>query len=101
MMHPYHKYVVLFDRDLDFMVSESLEGNVLDSENFVKRIEFDITQLKKKNKLSEVELRENDLRIAKKILSESKHKLELWYSKQVTRITEEQKEALFDNKIVS
>jgi hypothetical protein len=100
-MHPYHKYVVLFDRDLDFMVSESLEGNVLDSENFVKRIEFDITQLKKKNKLSEVELRENDLRIAKKILSESKHKLELWYSKQVTRITEEQKEALFDNKIVS
>ncbi len=101
MMHPYHKYVVLFDRDLDFMVSESLEGNVLDSENFVKRIEFDITQLKKKNKLSEVELRENDLRIAKKILSESKHKLELWYSKQVTRITEEQKEALFDNKTVS
>ena len=101
MMHPYHKYVVLFDRDLDFMVSESLEGNVLDSENFVKRIEFDIVQLKKKNKLSEVELRENDLRIAKKILSESKHKLELWYSKQVTRITEEQKEALFDNKIVS
>jgi hypothetical protein len=100
-MHPYHKYVVLFDRDLDFMVSESLEGNVLDSENFVKRIEFDIVQLKKKNKLSEVELRENDLRIAKKILSESKHKLELWYSKQVTRITEEQKEALFDNKIVS
>jgi hypothetical protein len=100
-MHPYHKYVVLFDRDLDFMVSESLEGNVLDSENFVKRIEFDITQLKKKNKLSEVELRENDLRIAKKILSESKHKLELWYSKQVTRITEEQKEALFDNKTVS
>jgi len=101
MMHPYHKYVVLFDRDLDFMVSESLEGNVLDSENFVKRIEFDIVQLKKKNKLSEVELRENDLRIAKKILSESKHKLELWYSKQVTRITEEQKEALFDNKTVS
>ena len=101
MMHPYHKYVVLFDRDLDFMVSESLEGNVLDSENFVKRIEFDITQLKKKNKLSEVELRENDLRIAKKILSESKHKLELWYSTQVTRITEEQKEALFDNKTVS
>ena len=101
MMHPYHKYVVLFDRDLDFMVSESLEGNVLDSENFVKRIEFDITQLKKKNKLSEVELRENDLRIAKKILSESKHKLELWYSKQVTRITEEQKETLFDNKTVS
>jgi hypothetical protein len=100
-MHPYHKYVVLFDRDLDFMVSESLEGNVLDSENFVKRIEFDIVQLKKKNKLSEVELRENDLRIAKKILSESKHKLELWYSKQVTRITEEQKEALFDNKTVS
>jgi hypothetical protein len=37
------------------MVSESLEGNVLDSENFVKRIEFDITQLKKKNKLSFVE----------------------------------------------
>ena len=101
MMHPYHKYVVLFDRDLDFMVSESLEGNVLDSENFVKRIEFDIVHLKKKNKLSEVELRENDLRIAKKILSESKHKLELWYSKQVTRITEEQKEALFDNKTVS
>ena len=101
MMHPYHKYVVLFDRDLDFMVSESLEGNVLDSENFVKRIEFDIAQLKKKNKLSEVELRENDLRIAKKILSESKHKLELWYSKQITRITEEQKEALFDNKTVS
>jgi hypothetical protein len=100
-MHPYHKYVVLFDRDLDFMVSESLEGNVLDSENFVKRIEFDIVQLKKKNKLSEVELRENVLRIAKKILSESKHKLELWYSKQVTRITEEQKEALFDNKTVS
>jgi hypothetical protein len=51
--------------------------------------------------LSEVELRENDLRIAKKILSESKHKLELWYSKQVTRITEEQKETLFDNKTVS
>ena len=101
MMHPYHKYVVLFDRDLDFMVSESLGGNVLDSENFVKRIEFDIVQLKKKNKLSEVELRENDLRIAKKILSESKHKLELWYSKQITRITEEQKEALFDNKTVS
>lgn len=101
MMHPYHKYVVLFDRDLDFMVSESLEGNVLDSENFVKRIEFDIVQLKKKNKFSEVELRENDLRIAKKILSESKHKLELWYSKQVTRITEEQKETLFDNKTVS
>ena len=101
MMHPYHKYIVLFDRDLDFMVSESLEGNVLDSENFVKRIEFDVAQLKKKNKLSEAELRENDLRIAKKILSESKHKLELWYSKQVTRITEEQKEALFDNKTVS
>ena len=100
-MHPYHKYVVLFDRDLDFMVSESLEGNVLDSENFVKRIEFDLAQLKKKNKLSDAEWRENDLRIAKKILSESKHKLELWHSKQVTRITEDQKETLFGNKIVS
>ena len=101
MMHPYHKYVVLFDRDLDFMVSQSLEGNVLDSENHVIRIEFNIAQLKKKNKLSEAESLENHLRIAKNILSESKHKLNLWHTKEVTRITEDQKEALFGNKTVS
>lgn len=100
-MHPYHKYVVLFDRDLDFMVSQSLEGNVLDSENYVRRIESTIAQFKKKNKLSQAESLENDLRIANRILSESKRKLDLWHSKQVTRITEDQKEALFGNKIAS
>jgi len=101
MMHPYHKYAVLFDRELDFMVSRSLEGEVLNSESHVMRIESTIAQFKKKNKLSEAESLENDLRIAKRILSESKHNLDLWYSKQVTRITEDQKEALFGNKTVS
>ena len=100
-MHPYHKYVVLFDRDLDFMVSQSLENDVFNSENHVRRIESTIAQLKKKNKLPEAESLENDLRIAKRILSESKYNLDLWYSKQVTRITEDQKEALFGNKTVS
>ena len=101
MMHPYHKYAVLFDRELDFMVSRSLEDDVLNSESHVMRIESTIAQFKKKNKLSEAESLENDLRIAKRILSESKHNLDLWYSKQVTRNTEDQKEALFGNKTVS
>ncbi len=101
MMHPYHKYVVLFDRDLDFMVSQSLENDVLNSETHVRRIESTIAQFKKKNKLSEAESLENDLRIAKQILSESKHKLDLWFNKEVTRITEDQKEALFGNKTAS
>lgn len=100
-MHPYHKYVVLFDRDLDFMVSQSLENDVFNSENHVRRIESTIAQLKKKNKLPEAESLENDLRIAKQILSESKHKLDLWFNKEVTRITEDQKEALFGNKTAS
>jgi hypothetical protein len=100
-MHPYHKYVVLFDRDLDFMVSQSLENDVLNSETHVRRIESTIAQFKKKNKLSEAESLENDLRIAKQILSESKHKLDLWFNKEVTRITEDQKEALFGNKTAS
>lgn len=100
-MHPYHKYAVLFDRDLDFMVSQSLENDVLNSETHVRRIESTIAQFKKKNKLSEAESLENDLRIAKQILSESKHKLDLWFNKEVTRITEDQKEALFGNKTAS
>lgn len=99
MMHPYHKYVVLFDRDLDFMVSQSLENDVLNSESHLRRIESDLDQLKKKNKPTD--LAEINLRIAKQILSESKHKLDLWFNKEVTRITEDQKEALFGNKTAS
>ena len=99
MMHPYHKYVVLFDRDLDFMVSQSLENDVFNSESHLRRIESDLDQLKKKNKPTD--LAEINLRIAKQILSESKHKLDLWFNKEVTRITEDQKEALFGNKTVS
>ena len=98
-MHPYHKYVVLFDRDLDFMVSQSLENDVFNSESHLKRIESDLDQLKKKNKPTD--LAEINLRIAKQILSESKHKLDLWFNKEVTRITEDQKEALFGNKTAS
>lgn len=98
-MHPYHKYVVLFDRDLDFMVSQSLENDVFNSESHLRRIESDLNQLKKKNKPTD--LAEINLRIAKQILSESKHKLDLWFNKEVTRITEDQKEALFGNKTVS
>ena len=99
MMHPYHKYVVLFDRDLDFMVSQSLENDVFNSESHLRRIESDLDQLKKKNKPTD--LAEINLRIAKQILFESKHKLDLWFNKEVTRITEDQKEALFGNKTVS
>lgn len=99
MMHPYHKYVVLFDRDLDFMVSQSLENDVFNSESHLRRIESDLDQLKKKNKPTD--LAEINLRIAKQILSESKHKLDLWFNKEVTRITEDQKEALFGNKTAS
>ena len=99
MMHPYHKYVVLFDRDLDFMVSQSLENDVFNSESHLKRIESDLDQLKKKNKPTD--LAEINLRISKQILSESKHKLDLWFNKEVTRITEDQKEALFGNKTAS
>lgn len=98
-MHPYHKYVVLFDRDLDFMVSQSLENDVFNSESHLRRIESDLDQLKKKNKPTD--LAEINLRIAKQILSESKHKLDLWFNKEVTRITEDQKEALFGNKTAS
>ncbi len=98
-MHPYHKYVVLFDRDLDFMVSQSLENDVFNSESHLRRIESDLDQLKKKNKPTD--LAEINLRIAKQILFESKHKLDLWFNKEVTRITEDQKEALFGNKTVS
>ena len=100
-MHPYYKYVVLFDRDMDFMISGVLEDSVINAEGFVRRLEGDIKLYKKKNKLDIAEHLEINLRVANKVLSEAKDKLNQWHSKQVAKITDDQKDALFGNQTVS
>jgi len=96
MMHPYHNYAVLLDKDFNKMIEQALRFNHNINTAAYNRIKKEIEFLEKKKKVTESHLAE--LRMAENLFSESEHTLYLWNSKLVARITEDQKEALFDKK---
>jgi hypothetical protein len=99
MMHPYHNYAVLFDKDFHKMIEQALKSNLCTNVAAYNKAKAEMEVLVRNNKATEFDLVK--LRVAENLFSESQHTLNLWHSKQVARITEEQKEALFDNKTVS
>jgi hypothetical protein len=98
-MHPYHNYAVLFDKDFHKMIEQELKSNLSTNSYAYNKIKAEIEILEKKNKATEFDLIK--LRSAENILSQSQATFNFWNSKQVTRITEDQKEALFGNKTAS
>ena len=98
-MHPYHNYAVLFDKDFHKMVEQELKSNLSTNSYTYYKIKAEIEILEKKNKATEYDLMK--LRVAESLLSQSQATLNFWHSKKCSRITEDQKEALFGNKTAS
>ena len=55
-MHPYHNYVVLFDKDFHKMVEQELKCNLSANSYTCNKIKAEIEILEKKNKVTEYDL---------------------------------------------
>ena len=93
-MHPYHNYVILFDKDLHKMVEQELKSNLSTNSYTCNKIKTEIEILEKKNKVTEYDLMK--LRVAESLLSESQATLNFWHSKKCSRVTEKQVNELFN-----
>ena len=93
-MHPYHNYVVLFDKDFHKMVEQELKCNLSANSYTCNKIKAEIEILEKKNKVTEYDLMK--LRVAENMLSESQATLNFWHSKKCSRVTEGQVNELFN-----
>ena len=93
-MHPYHNYVVLFDKDFHKMVEQELKCNLSTNSHTYNKIKAEIEILEKKNKVTEYDLMK--LRVAENMLSESQATLNFWHSKKCSRVTEGQVNELFN-----
>ena len=49
-MHPYHNYVILFDKDLHKMVEQELKSNLSTNSYTCNKIKAEIEILEKKNR---------------------------------------------------
>ena len=94
-LHPYHNYAVLLNKDFHKMIEEELRSNLATNANAYNQIKEKIKILEKKNKVTEHNLLE--LKVSEDMFSQSQTTLNLWNSKKITRITENQIETLFGN----
>lgn len=96
MLHPYHSYVVLFDTDFHTTIEKLLRENLAVRTHHYNRLKADIEYLERKKKVTEDHLFQ--LQVAERLFLESQSTFDQWSNKQIVRITENQKETLFENK---
>lgn len=87
-MHPYHTYVVLFDRDLDNMVMRALQRELDNAKRHLNSLN------NSKSKLDSFAATER--RVAESLVNQCEADLEMWYNKKVKKIKQDEIETLFN-----
>jgi hypothetical protein len=91
MLHPYHKYIVLFDRDLDMMVERVLRTNLDAAQKHLEMVENQIKKAKDRSHMID----NLHLSVAQQVLAQAKSELDLWHNKKIKQVKQEQVETLF------